>query len=93
LGAEGATFFDQPRTILGVMTRTFVAVERIVNQQERAEAELVIVPKIGHIRWDQTRRGDELIKAGYEAGLESIERIRELLARPKASPNPLPVNQ
>jgi NTE family protein len=81
LGAEGATFFDEPRTILGVMARTFVAVERIVNRQERAEADLIIVPKIGHIRWDQTRRGDELIKAGYEAGLESIDRIKELLAR------------
>jgi NTE family protein len=90
LGAEGATFFDKPRTILGVMARTFVAVERIVNRQERAEADLIIVPKIGHIRWDQTRRGDELIKAGYEAGLESIDRINELLARHKSRRTPHP---
>ena len=93
LGAEGATFFDKPRTILGVMARTFVAVERVVNRQERAEADLIIVPKIGHIRWDQTRRGDELIKAGYEAGLESIDRIKELLARDSVAPTALHVNQ
>ena len=81
LGAEGATFFDKPRTILGVLARTFVAVERVVNHQEREEADLIIVPKIGHIRWDQTRRAQELLDAGYEAGLESIDRIKELLDR------------
>lgn len=88
LGAEGATFFDRPRTVLGVMARTFVAVERIVNKQERAEADVIIVPKIGHIRWDQTRRGDELIKAGYEAGLESIDRIKELIKTPDPARRP-----
>jgi NTE family protein len=81
LGAEGATFFDKPRTILGVLARTFVAVERVVNHQEREEADLIIVPKIGHIRWDQTRRAQELLDAGYEAGLESIDQIKELIDR------------
>jgi len=79
LNAAGATFFDKPRTILGVMARTFVAVERVVSHQERAEADLIIVPGIGHIRWDQTRRGDELIKAGYDAAMESIDRIQSLI--------------
>jgi NTE family protein len=79
LNAAGATFFDIPRTLLGVMTRVFVAVERIVNHQERAEAELIIVPEIGHIRWDQTRRAEELLKAGYEAGLASIDSIKRLI--------------
>jgi len=79
LNAAGATFFDKPRTILGVMARTFVAVERVVSHQERAEAELIIVPGVGHIRWDQTRRGDELIKAGYDAAMESIDRIKSLV--------------
>lgn len=79
LNADGATFFDQPRTILGVMARTFVAVERVVSHQERAEAELIIVPRIGHIRWDQTRRGDELIKIGYDAAIESIDKIKHVI--------------
>jgi NTE family protein len=79
LNAAGATFFDKPRTVLGVMARTFVAVERIVSHQERAEAELIIVPRIGHIRWDQTRRGAELIKAGYDAAIESIDKIKALV--------------
>jgi predicted acylesterase/phospholipase RssA len=42
-------------------------------------SDLVISPKVGHIRWDQVRRGDELMAAGYEAGLESIPKICELI--------------
>lgn len=80
LNADGATFFDRPHTALGVAARVFVALERIVNAQERTEADLIITPKIGHIRWDQTGRGDELIKAGYEAALTSMDAIRKLVA-------------
>jgi predicted acylesterase/phospholipase RssA len=40
----------------------------------------VIQPNVGNIRWDEIGRADELIAAGYEAGLESIPRIRELIA-------------
>jgi len=81
LGAEGAKFMDSPRTVLGVLVKVFVAVERVVSNQERQDADLIIIPRVGHIRWDQTRRADELLKAGYDAGLESIVRIKELIHR------------
>ncbi len=81
VGADGARFIDHPRTALGVLTQTFVAVERIVSKQESGNADLIIAPKVGHIRWDETRRADEFLKIGYEAGLESIGRIKELMAR------------
>jgi len=64
-----------------VLAYTFIAVERIVSNQERRDADVLIVPKVGHIRWDQTRRADELVKAGYEAGLESIDEIRNVIAQ------------
>ena len=32
-------------------------------------SDFVISPKVGHIRWDEMGRADELIEAGYEAGL------------------------
>ena len=76
---DGARFFDRPRTALGVLTYVFVAVERIVSNQERGTADLMIAPKVGHIRWDQTRRSEELIKLGYEAGLAAIDDIRQLI--------------
>jgi predicted acylesterase/phospholipase RssA len=39
----------------------------------------MIAPKVGHIRWDQTRHSKELIRLGYEAGLAAIDQIRELI--------------
>jgi NTE family protein len=77
---DGVKFFDQPRTALGVLTYIFMAVERIVSDQEREKADVLIAPKVGHIRWDQTRRSDELVKAGYEAGLASIDQIKTAIA-------------
>jgi hypothetical protein len=77
-----------------VLAYTFVAVERIVSNQERDTAEVLIVPKIGHIRWDQTRRSNELVKLGYEAGLSAIEEIRTAMAastQPKPEPSAVAV--
>jgi NTE family protein len=87
VGADGARFMDVPRTALGVLTQTFVAVERIVSSQESKDADLIIVPRVGHIRWDETRRADELLKAGYEAALESIGEIKKLIEQWDVSPN------
>jgi predicted acylesterase/phospholipase RssA len=74
-------FMEAPRTALGVLTQTFVAVERIVSNQESAKADLIIIPKVGHIRWDETRRADELLQAGYDAAIESIDDIKRLIVR------------
>jgi NTE family protein len=80
---DGARFVEDPRTAMGVLAHTFVAVERIVANQDRADADVLITPKVGHIRWDQTRRADELLQAGYDAALESIDQIKPLLAPQK----------
>jgi NTE family protein len=81
VGADGAKFMNRPRTALGVLTQVFVAVERIVSNQEAAKADLIITPKVGHIRWDETRRTEEFLQIGYEAALESIDQIKELVER------------
>ena len=81
VGADGARFMNRPRTALGVLTQVFVAVERIVSNQEAAKADLIITPKVGHIRWDETRRAEEFLKIGYEAALESIDQIKKLVKR------------
>jgi NTE family protein len=75
----GARFLEDPKTAMGVLMHTFVAVERIVANQDRADADVLITPKVGHIRWDQTRRADELLQAGYDAAMESMERIKSLV--------------
>jgi NTE family protein len=93
VGADGARFMESPRTALGVLTQTFVAVERIVSSQERDNADLIIAPKVGHIRWDETRRADEFVKIGYEAALESIDAIKEIIDRRTATRVSKPVKQ
>ncbi len=81
VGADGARFMETPQTALGVLTQVFVAVERVVSQQQAAMADFIIIPKVGHIRWDQSRRANELMKIGYEAALASIDQIKKLIER------------
>jgi NTE family protein len=89
---DGARFFEDPKTAMGVLAHTFVAVERIVANQDRADADVLITPKVGHIRWDQTRRADELLQAGYEAAMESMDKIKSLVTpEPVLRPEPSPV--
>jgi NTE family protein len=91
VNSDGIRFFGNPRTALGVLAYTFVAVERIVSNQERQDADVLITPKIGHIRWDQTHRSKELVKLGYEAGLAAIDEIRAVIAassRANTTPEP-----
>lgn len=78
---DGISFFKRPSTALGVLAHVFIAVERIVSNQERADADVLIVPRIGHIRWDQTRRSNELVECGYRAGLEAIAEIKAVIGQ------------
>lgn len=87
VGADGARFMSQPRTVLGVLTQVFVAVERVVSQQQAPSADFIIAPKVGHIRWDQSRRADELMKIGYEATLVAVDQIKQLIERKALSLN------
>ena len=92
VNADGIRFFDYPKTALGVLAYTFIAVEHIVSNQERPTADLQITPKVGHVRWDQTWRTKELIQAGYEAGLEAIARIRQIIEQHPLSRSKLEVS-
>jgi NTE family protein len=82
VNAEGAKFIDSPRSVIGVLVQAILAVERMVTSQQSKCADVLIVPKVGHIRWDETRRAEELLKAGYEATLELIDKIKQLAAPP-----------
>ena len=78
---DGARFFNGPKTALGVLAHVFVAVERVVANQDRDDADVLITPKVGHIRWDQTRRTAELFKLGYDAAIASMDQIKSLTKR------------
>jgi len=88
VNSAGATFlptlFSSSGSLFGVLLQSMMLVQKCVSRQHCELSDLVITPKIGHIRWDQVRRADELMAAGYEAGLESIPKIRALIdSRPE----------
>ena len=85
VNADGASFFGaSTRSVLGVLLQSMLVFQKTASHYQVESADLVIRPKVGHVRWDQVRRADELIAAGYKAGLESIPRIRALID--KATP-------
>ena len=73
------TFLSSSGSVFGVLLQSMMVIQRSVCRQHCELSDLVITPKVGHIRWDQVRRADELMVAGYEAGLESIPKIRALI--------------
>jgi NTE family protein len=79
VNAEGATFIGPSSSVIGVLLQSMLVVQKTASHYQLESADLVIRPKVGHIRWDEMGRADELIAAGYEAGLESIPRLLALI--------------
>jgi NTE family protein len=78
------TFLSSTGSVFGVWLQSMMLIQKAVSRQHCELSDLVITPKVGHIRWDQVRRADELMEAGYEAGLESIPKVRALIdSRPE----------
>ena len=79
---DGAKFFlSSPQSVIGVVLQSMMVVQKTASQHQRASADFVVTPHVGHIRWDEIGRADELIKAGYEAGSESVPEILKLIER------------
>lgn len=79
VNAEGATFLGPPQSVIGIILQSMLVVQKTVSEHQVQEADVVIRPRTGHIRWDELGRAEELIAAGYEAGLESIEAIQKVI--------------
>ena len=78
VNAAGATFIGA-NSVIGVLLQSMLVVQRTASHYQLELSDFVIKPKVGHIRWDEMGRADELIAAGYEAGMESIPLIRSLI--------------
>lgn len=76
VNAEGATFLGPSLSIISVVLQSMLLVQRTAALYQLEAADLVIKPRVGHIRWDEMRRAEELIAAGYEAALECIPAIK-----------------
>ncbi|HYP53258.1 MAG TPA: patatin-like phospholipase family protein, partial [Pyrinomonadaceae bacterium] len=90
VNAEGARFVEPSQSIIGILLESLLIVQRTANAHQRASADIVILPKVGHIRWDEMTRADELIAAGEEATREVVEDIKRLIQPPAQQRLPLP---
>jgi NTE family protein len=90
VNAQGATFLGPPRSALGIILQSMLVVQRTVSRAQLREADVVVKPRVGHIRWDEMARGEEFLAAGYEAGLENIELIKNLIDSFEAKRFPIP---
>jgi predicted acylesterase/phospholipase RssA len=67
-----------------------LVVQRTVSRAQLREADVVVKPRVGHIRWDEMSRGEELLSAGYAAGLENIELIKNVIDSFEVERLPIP---
>ena len=83
VNSSGATFLGailgSTGSLIGVVLQSLMVVQKTASHYQLSLADFVINPKVGHIRWDQMRRSEELIAAGYEAGLEAMPEILALM--------------
>jgi len=79
VNAAGATFVGPTSSVIGVLLQSMLVVQKTASRYQLASSDYVITPQVGHIRWDEMGRADELMDAGYAAALESIPEILALI--------------
>jgi NTE family protein len=83
--ASGATYWGTPSTLVGIFFQSTMILLRAASKAHHYRADIVIVPKIAHIRPDEIGKMDELVRAGEEAALEKIDAIKELIGKSEPS--------
>ena len=87
VNSEGAKFLGPSLSLIGVVIQSMLVVQRMASLAQLESADLVIRPRVGHIRWDEMGRAAELMAAGREAGMEMLPHIRTRIeAAMKAPP-------
>ena len=79
VNSEGATFITPSSSVIGVLLQSMMVVQKTASSYQLGMSDFVISPKVGHIRWDEMGRAEELMEAGYKGGLESIPKLRALI--------------
>ncbi|MBA3633706.1 MAG: patatin-like phospholipase family protein [Acidobacteria bacterium] len=77
--SSGATYWGSPSTLLGVFFQSAMMLLRTAAKHQHYRADVVIIPQIAHLRPDAIGKMDEFIKAGEEAALEKIDKIKKLI--------------
>lgn len=87
VNAEGAKFLGPAQSAIGILIQSLIVVQRTASLHQREVADVVISPAVGHIRWDEMTRAEELLAAGEAAAHAALHIVRELL-EPPTEPRP-----
>jgi NTE family protein len=79
VNSDGARFIEQPQTFLGVLFQSAMLLMRTSALYQHTHADVVIIPRTGHLRWDEVGKVEEFIRLGEEAALEKIDEIKALM--------------
>lgn len=83
VNSEGIKFWGAPQTIVGVFFQSAMLLMRTIAKHQLNSADIIVRPKVGHLRWDQVGRSKEFIEAGEAAALEAIDEIKGLIESAK----------
>jgi len=84
---EGAKFLGTPTSVVGVLLQSILLVQKTAAAHQRHSADVVISPRVGHIRWDEMTRAAELVAAGEEAARAALPAIKELVEPQPQTPH------
>ena len=87
--SSGASFRRNNYTAFGMLFSSALTIIREVTNKHDREADITIIPAIGHIRPDRLDKNQECLELGERAGREAIEEIKSLIS--DRQPEPLPV--
>lgn len=79
VNSEGAKFFGPPQSAVGVLLQAMLVIQRTAALHQLNDADVIVRPLVGHLRWDEMKRADEFIAAGAEATLSTIEAIKRVV--------------
>lgn len=77
----GSTYWGKPSTLLGMFFQSAMMMLRTASRNQHYRADIVIEPKIAHIRPDELAKRDELVDLGEKAALEKMDEIRSVISR------------
>jgi NTE family protein len=75
----GANFRRKPRSAVGMLFNSAMTALRCASSTQATRADVVIAPRIAHIRPDRLRQRNECLALGEEIGREMIEEIKRVI--------------
>ena len=81
--ADDSRFAGTPQTAVGVFFQSAMLLLKTAASFQHNYADIVIRPKVGHIRADEVGRAREFIEAGEQSALEAIPEIKRQIENAK----------